>query len=339
MDWACAGGAPEVFGALRTQAEDFIVDEQLESEPSGRGEYAWLRIEKRHTNTDWLARELARFAGIPPSDVGYAGLKDRHALTTQWFSLPLRGAEPDWSTLALPEVRIVQISRERRGLRRGALRGNRFELTVRDLRGDLPALEARLRRVEREGVPNYFGEQRFGRDGANLTAAAELFAGRLHERDRHKRGLYLSAARSLLFNAVLSRRVEEGSWRQPQEGEVLRLDGGNSLIPCARLTPAIVARIEQGALHVTGPLWGRGVALPEGAVRALEEAVLADYARWREGLEAHGLQQERRDLRLRPDDFSWRLDAASNTLELKFFLPAGAYATALVRELVRSTAG
>ncbi len=332
--WAHAGGEPAVRGVLRSTPEDFVVDEDLGYAPDGRGDHVLLHVRKRETNTEWLARELASFAGLKPVDVGFAGLKDRHAVTTQWFSLYLRGAEPDWNSFPCAGVQILEARRHRRKLQRGELRGNRFRLVVRQLSGDLAALEAQLQRVKEEGVPNYFGAQRFGIDGGNLAEAEALLAGRSEVRDRHKRGLYISAARSLLFNTVLSARVAAGNWLAPLAGEVVLLGATQSLVTCDAPTPAIVERVARGELQLTGPLWGRGCPLSSGAVLALEEDALAGYAAWRQGLEQVGLQQERRALRLQAQELEWTLDEQAATLTLSFYLPAGAYATTVLRELV-----
>lgn len=335
--WAYAYGAPTLRGALRSTADDFVVDEDLGHAPDGRGDHILLHVRKRDTNTEWLARELAAFAGIKAAEVGFAGLKDRHAVTTQWFSLHLPGTEPDWSRFECAGVQILDRQRHRRKLQRGDLRGNRFHLVVRQLEGDLAGLDARLQRVREQGVPNYFGAQRFGIDGGNLAAAEALLAGRRQEPDRHKRGLYISAARSLLFNTVLSARVAAGNWQTPLAGEVVQVGDTQSLITCDDPTPAIVERVATGELHLTGPLWGRGQPLSSGVVRDLEQAALAGHAAWCRGLEQVGLQQERRTLCLRGRDLAWSLDTPAATLSLSFHLPAGAYATTVLREVVANT--
>ncbi len=337
-NWTYAYGEPLCQGVLRTVVEDFVVDEELAYQLDGRGDYLWLQVRKRHTNTDWLARELAVFAGIKPSAVSYAGLKDRHALTTQWFSLHLADESPDWANFSLPGIEILAIKRHRQELCRGGLRGNHFQLCIRQLQGDLTNLAPRLQQIQTCGVPNYFGQQRFGLQGANLAAADTLFAGRRQESDRHKRGLYISAARSLLFNTVLAKRVWLGNWQQPLAGEVLRVGETDSLVNCEQLTPAIITRIAQGALHLTGPLWGRGPSLASGEVLELENAALVDYASWQLGLEERGLQQERRGLLLRPQNFTWQLNRDKQELNLSFYLPAGTYATTVVREVIQTTA-
>lgn len=336
--WAYASGMPMAHGVLRSTVDDFVVDEDLGQVPDGRGDHILLHVRKRDNNTEWLARELATFAGIKPAEVGFAGLKDRHAVTTQWFSLHLPGTEPDWSRFDCAGVVILDVQRHRRKLRRGELRGNRFHLVVRQLDGDVAGLAARLQRVQAQGVPNYFGEQRFGIDGGNLAVAAAMFAGQRRETDRHKRGLYLSTARSLLFNTVLSARVTAGTWQTPLAGEVVQVGETQSLITCDAPSAAIIERIARGELRLTGPLWGRGQSLSTGAVRELERAALAEHAVWCRGLEQAGLQQERRVLCLRPQGLEWTLDEKQRTLSLAFHLPAGAYATTVLREVVASKA-
>lgn len=332
--WAYAHGEPAVRGVLRSVPEDFVVEEDLGYAPDGRGDHVLLRVRKRETNTEWLARELASFAGIKPADVGFAGLKDRHAVTTQWFSLHLPGSEPEWDRFECAGVHILETQRHRYKLQRGELRGNRFNLVARQLEGDIAALSDRLLQVNAQGVPNYFGAQRFGIDGGNLAQAEALLRGQRQEPDRHKRGLYISAARSLLFNTVLSARVAAGYWQTPLAGEVVQVGATQSLVTCEAPSPAIVERIARGELHLTGPLWGRGQPLSSGAVLALEKAALADYADWCRGLEQVGLQQERRALCLRAQSLDWSLDTTAATLTLSFYLPAGAYATTVLREVV-----
>lgn len=330
---AYAYGTPPASGRLRSSPEDFRVDEVLGFEPDGDGEHVLLQVEKRNTNTDFLAKQITRLAGVRQVDVSYAGLKDRNAVTTQWFSIGLAGKpEPDWHALDSDDVRVLAAARHRRKLRRGALQGNRFRLIVREMDGDLAVLEERLRRVAEGGVPNYFGEQRFGRDGGNLLRADAMFAGR-RERDRHKRGLYLSAARSFLFNRVLGRRVEQGTWNRILPGEVLNLDGRRAVFRAEPGDDTLAGRLAGGDIHPTGPLWGDGEPLVTDEVLALEQALAADYEPWLAGLAAARLEPERRSLRLPVRDLQW--EQGSKSLELTFFLDAGAYATTVLRECIK----
>jgi tRNA pseudouridine13 synthase len=319
---------------MRVTADDFQVDEVLGFEPDGDGEHLLVHLRKRDTNTTWLASRLARLAGVPARDVSYAGLKDRHAVTTQWFSLRLAGRpEPDWSALDAGPVEVLGVHRHRRKLRRGALRGNRFRILLRDVNADRAALETRLQQLRSAGMPNYFGEQRFGHDYQNLTRFDELFGSRRQRIDRQLRGLLISAVRSQLFNEVLARRIGQGSWSTPLVGDYFMLDGSRSGFPDDSDDPNLAERCRQQDIHPTGPLWGRGMPQAGGETVRLEHEVLAPFGEWRERLEHVGLSQERRPLRVRLDDLQWRFED-DTTLQLDFFLPAGTFATVLLRELM-----
>jgi tRNA pseudouridine13 synthase len=265
--------------------------------------------------------------------VGYAGLKDRHAVTRQRFSvhLPKRQA-PDIAALDADGLRVLASDWHARKLPRGALAGNRFDLLLRDVDGDRAAIEARLQAVATRGVPNYFGEQRFGREGDNVAAALAMFAGRRVRREQ--RSMLLSAARSELFNRVLAERVRIHAWDAPLEGEVWMLDGSRSVFGPEPWSEALAARLEAFDIHPTAPLWGAGALRTQAAARALEEAVVAELPgpALRAGLEAAGLRQERRATRLRPSDVRWDWPAPDR-LRLGFVLPPGAYATTVLAEL------
>ncbi len=327
-------GSPQLQGRLRTAPEDFQVREELDFTLDGAGEHAWLWVRKRGANTEWVAKRLAERAGVSAREVSYAGLKDRHAVTEQWFSVHLPGkVDPDWETDPHPDFTVLNAVRHSRKLRRGALSGNAFRITVRDLEGDPAELAARLERIAADGVPNYFGEQRFGREAGNLERAAAMLSGREKVRDRHQRGLYLSAARSALFNAVLAQRVVEGNWNVALPGEVLMLAGSHSIFAAEEVDDTIRQRVAAFDVHPTGPLWGAGELRSSGPVRELEEATAATWPIFRDGLAAAGLTQERRALRLIVGDTKLEFPEA-RTAVLDFRLPAGAYATTVLRELL-----
>jgi tRNA pseudouridine13 synthase len=328
-----AHGEPPVSGRLRAQPEDFRVEEILGYAADGEGEHVLIEVEKREANTDWVARELARFAGVAPVAVSYAGRKDRHALTRQHFSVHLAGRdEPDWSAFSPAGVRVVASARHRRKLKRGALAGNRFALTVRDVDGDRECVEQRLHRVLARGVPNYFGAQRFGHGGANVERARALFAGR--RVNRATRSMLVSAARSHLFNAVLAERVRRGTWDDAMEGEVWCLAGSRSHFGPEPIIGALRERLAHGDIHPSGPLWGRGELPTQGEARHLEQAAADADPNLAAGLSQRGLVQERRPLRLMPAGFAWNWPD-QNTVVLRFDLPPGSYATVVARELVR----
>ncbi len=332
-----AWGRPVVAAAIRSVPEDFQVDEEPGFTPDGEGQHVLLRIRKRNANTQWLARQLARFAEVPARDVGFAGLKDRCAVTTQWFSIDLAGkAEPDWSAFDSQDIQVIEVVRHGRKLRRGALRGNHFVLVLRQIEGNREKLEHRLHQIRHNGVPNYFGEQRFGQNSSNLDQADGMFRGKIRVRDRHKRGLYLSAARSLLFNRVLAERVRNGTWQRILPGEVVMLAGSRSFFTVDSLSEQIEQRFASGDILPTAPLWGRGRSAAQNQALALETAALLEFQSWCEGLESAGLKQERRPLQLQPGDLAWEW-TGEETLRLDFFLPAGSYATVVLRELVAVT--
>ncbi len=329
---ARAWGDPLGVAGMREQPEDFVVDELPLVEPDGDGEHLLLLVEKRDSNSEWVARQLARVAGIANSSVGFAGLKDRRAVTRQWYSLHLPGkGEPDFSALDDESIRILEQHRHRRKLRRGALRGNRFRITLRPRSVAQDQVDERLRLIASGGVPNYFGQQRFGRDGSNLDGAAELLV-RGRGVDRHRRGLYLSAARSLLFNALLDQRVADGSWNRLLAGELVSLAGSRSLFVASEIDQELERRLEMLDLHPTGPLWGESTIAPEGDALVVEQRALAPFTSWADALVAARLSMERRPLRLIPGELEWSW-RASDRLTLGFTLPPGGYATAVIAEI------
>jgi len=335
--WPRTALPPLTAAMLRATPEDFSVEEQMPFALTGAGEHLWVKLRKRGFNTEQVAKQLARMAGVMRREIGYAGMKDRHAVTVQWFSLYLPGrADPDWG--AFPEgMEIIESTRHTRKLKTGALSGNRFVLVLRDCSGGsrVHYRDGVLRRGEEirmRGVPNYFGAQRFGHGGGNVTAARAMFAGGGGLRDRKQGGIYLSAARSLLFNDVLAQRVTAGTWDQALDGDAMILNGSRSFFVPERVDEVIRQRLAEGDVHPSGPLWGRGDLPTQSAVREIEAAIASGHADLARGLETAGLEQERRALRVVPQEFDMEwLDAT--TLRLAFVLPPGSYATALLREL------
>lgn len=338
-----AHGEAVLAARFRSAPEDFFVEELPGFEPSGAGEHLLLTVEKRGLNTAFVARHLAQWAGVGEVAIGYAGLKDRHAVTRQRFTVHLpKKVAPDLATLGFENgeerLGLVEHTWHAKKLPRGALAGNRFVLVLRDVAGARDAIEARLHAIAGRGVPNYFGEQRFGREGDNVANALAMFAGRRVRREQ--RTLLLSAARSELFNRVLARRVEAGCWDRPLDGEVWMLDGSRSVFGPEPLDASLEQRLAAFDIHPTGPLWGRGDLRTTDAAAALEHDALAgdDALALRAGLEAEGLRQERRALRLKPADLAWRW-RDEDVLEVSFALPAGTYATVVLAELGDVSAG
>ncbi|MCZ6711032.1 MAG: tRNA pseudouridine(13) synthase TruD [Gammaproteobacteria bacterium] len=300
-DLGCSAG-------FKARPEDFEVDEALGFEPVGAGEHLYLRLEKRSKETRVLAREVAAAYGVATIDVGYAGMKDKHAVTRQWFSVCTSEAD---DVARAAGFRVLQSSRHQRKLRRGQLARNTFAVLLRGVSG--VGWQERLAAISASGVPNYYGPQRFGQD--NLARAREwLRMRRQRSISRFKQGLYLSVLRSYLFNQVLARRVRDGSWCDLLAGDVRASENPETAAYCV----------------ATAPLWGRGRSATTELAGELEAAALAPYAEICEGLEYAGVRQQRRTLVLRPDGLSWT--TLGQDLSVRFDLLPGCYATTLLAE-------
>ncbi|MGD9597319.1 MAG: tRNA pseudouridine(13) synthase TruD [Steroidobacteraceae bacterium] len=327
LDPPRAFGAPPAGGQVRGVPDDFLVDEILGFEPAGEGPHLLLRVRKRGANTEWVARELAKRAGCRPFDVGFAGLKDRHAVTTQWFTVPRgKGGPDDWRGGAGDGYEVIEAHLHRRKLPRGALAGNRFELRVRNFEGDRAALAARLAMIGAQGVPDYFGPQRFGRELSNL---ARIAAGDW----RTDRGYTLSAARSLLFNAVLARRVGDGTWSRLEPGDVANLDGTGSVFDVEVVDQALSDRVAALDVHPTGPMWGRGAGRTRNRIAALEAEVGAEFGDPCDGLIAAEVEAARRPQRVAVRELAHAFEG--EVLVLRFRLTAGSFATTVLREVMQ----
>lgn len=334
-DLAYAWGGVAGSGVIRDSADDFQVDEELGIEPTGSGEHAFLRIRKRNLNTREVAQQIGRLAGVRQRNVSYAGLKDRNAVTSQVFSVHMPGMpDPDWRQLENDQLQVLLATRHSRKIRRGALRGNHFTLTIRQGQLDESTLTQRLQQIGSHGVPNYFGPQRFGHSGNNLQQARSLFDDTLGRVDRELKSLLLSAVRSQLFNQVLSARVADGSWNQVIPGDVMIVAGGRGQFPADEPDQTLLDRTEAQEVHPSGPLCGlAGRSLQPALMAAdLENSVLADEQFWLQGLQRFGLEQGRRPLRLKVKNLQWQYHEP--VLRLTFSLPAGSYATTVLRELL-----
>ncbi|QUN04830.1 tRNA pseudouridine(13) synthase TruD [Shewanella yunxiaonensis] len=326
-------GKPHSCGNLRTYNEDFLVQELLPFAPTGEGEHHLLHIRKSGLNTAAVAEMLAKFAGVHPKEVTFAGQKDKNAVTEQWFGIRIPGKEtPDWQQLNADNLQVLASHRHSKKLRIGALTGNRFTLILREL-SDPDDVQKRLQQIREHGVPNYFGEQRFGHQGGNITKAREMLAGR-KVKDRNKRSLYLSALRSMLFNAVTSTRLSQHS-QALLAGDCVMLAGSNSFFVAEQWDEVLKRRLAEQDIQLSAPLWGRGTPLCTGDALAFESRVLEAYADDLKGLEDVGLSQERRPLFLCPQAMSWSL--IPEGLKVSFVLPAGAYATSVLREVLDYT--
>ena len=332
MEFSRTENAADLQGDIRTHHADFQVDEIPDFTPTGEGEHACLKVRKEGQNTEWVGKQLADIAGVARRDVSYAGLKDRHAITTQWFSVWLPGKEaPNWSEHLPESIQVIGEIRHNRKVRIGTLKGNRFKLILRNCEGDKARLEQAIASIKAEGVPNYFGQQRFGYAFHNIERATLWFDGQIKPKARHQKSMYLSAARSLIFNKNLSNRVDEQTWNQAVDGDVFQLSGTKSCF-YEPLDETISQRMTEHDLHSTGPMWGAGELMSQSNVRDNELVVAAEFELLCQGLEKHGLKQERRALRLLVGELNhqWLSD---DSLELSFSLPPGSYATSVLQEL------
>ncbi|GGJ81744.1 tRNA pseudouridine synthase D [Pseudomonas matsuisoli] len=300
---------------------------------SGQGEHLWLRVEKRGLNTEDAVRRLSRAAGVPQRAISYAGLKDKQALTRQWFSLHLPGkADPDLARAEDDELRILRQVRHGRKLQRGAHSANGFVLRLTSLEADRSALDARLQQISAGGVPNYFGPQRFGYDGGNVATALSFAAQQELPHSRNLRSRTLSAGRSWLFNRTLAMRVAAQSWNTAHIGDLLSFTDSRSFFAAGE-AECQDPRLDILDLHPTGPLWGEGDSPAAGETFVLEQKVAQahpDLARW---LTTAGLTHERRVLRLPIKGLAWHYPGP-DILQLEFVLPSGCFATSVIRELV-----
>jgi len=332
---AYAQGKPLLSGKIKTEPEDFVVTELMEVSPSGQGEHYWLDISKTKCNTDFVAKQLARFAGVAHRDIGYSGLKDYYAQTRQWFSVwKPKGGEPDWSSFKPAGVEVHQVLKHNRKIRRGTHRANQFEIRIRDLVGEMSDLEQRLKRIQQQGVPNYFGAQRFGRDADNLNKAVALFSDQKTIKNQNLRSIVLSSARSWLFNVVTSARVDAGTWQTLQPNEPANLNASNSLF-ISQGDEKESQRLLNHDIHPTAPMWGEGVSKIMQSCSALadwEADKLAPYQRFQSGLEAARLAYQRRPIRCAVRQLNWQSEG--NELVLSFELQRGQFATSVIREAV-----
>ena len=338
-------GKPKSTGLIKANPQDFCVFEQLPFLPCGEGEHLFIHIKKIGTNTVFVARELAKYFKVKEQLVSYAGLKDRFAVTQQWFGVHVPGKQVyDLADLAIEGVEILSYKRHNKKLRTGALTGNRFELVIRNVT-HLKELFERWEKIIAHGVPNYFGEQRFGIDGGNLDCALALFSG-TKVKDKKKRGMYLSAARSAIFNDMINERIKQNSFDKLSIGDVVMLAGTQSVFRLEEIDDVIKQRLIDKDIDITAAMWGAGDLMTEAQPKIFEQEVAEKYHEFAQGLPRFGLKQERRRIRLIINDADLEIlpkEATSNNIsenrdlpdvKVCFSLAAGSYATTVLRELI-----
>ena len=321
---------PKQTALLKAECADFVVKEQLGYDMSGDGEFVAVKVRKTDCNTLFVGEQLAKFAGISARNMSYAGLKDRKAVTEQWFSLQMPGQPtPDFSQFSLEGVEILEVTRHQRKIRIGSLQGNHFEILLRNAE-ETDELKVRLDFLAKNGFPNYFTEQRFGRDGNNLTQALRWANGEIKVKDRNKRSFYLSAARSEMFNLIVSKRMELNLAQQILVGDVLQLNGSHSwfVVDESEDLAQLQQRLAQQDVLLTAPLIGE----EEKSAVDFENEFFAQHQALFALMRQERMKAARRPILMQPQHFQWQFEP--NGLRLQFVLPAGSYATALIRELV-----
>ncbi len=338
-------GKPQSTGLLRHHKSDFKVFEQLPFSPCGEGEHLFIHIRKIGANTVFVARELAKYFKVKEQLVSYAGLKDRFAVTEQWFGVHLPGKQIyDLSNLNIEGVEVLSYKRHNKKLRTGVLTGNRFELILREVT-EIKALLERWQAIVQQGVPNYFGEQRFGFDGGNVDKALALFSG-TKVKDKKKRGMYLSAARSAIFNDIINERIKQSIFSSLQLGDVVMLAGTQSVFCIEEIDDKIKQRLSEKDIDITATMWGAGELMTGAEPRALEQQIADNHGEFSQGLPRFGLKQERRRIRLVIEDADIEVLTGENSqtesltsatlpaVKVSFTLAAGSYATTVLRELI-----
>jgi tRNA pseudouridine13 synthase len=332
LDWPYAYGAPISTALFKATPEDFRVDEFFAEPFSGEGEHIVLKIEKRGLNTEEVIRFLGRLINIPVKLISYAGLKDKYALTTQWLSVHVPGGEIEGvEHLAAPGWKVLECTRHNKKLKPGFLTGNHFTIQLHEVSNPDDVVQ-RLERVRDLGVPNYFGEQRFGRASGNLQRAEELLVQGRKVKDKFLKGIYFSAARSWLFNLILAKRVKNLTWNIPCAGDVIQLSGSNSIFVCDDADPVLVQRIKEKDISPASPLPGKTKNKVNAKAEALINEVYDEWRPWLAGLEQYGLEEAWRANILHVSQLEYEVH--DNTIKLSFSLPVGSYATVVLRELV-----
>lgn len=331
-----SGEIAPIAARIKERAEDFRVHEIPAYPPTGSGDHLWVHFEKANMTTEFAVKQIARCLGVAPRDAGYAGMKDRQAITTQWASF-LFGKEEALNALNVPGLRLLTVTRHAQKLRTGHLRGNRFELVLRGIdTARLNDVRAVLTRVRTMGLPNYFGAQRFGFDGRNVSEArAWIVEGGQPPRDMWKKKLLVSVLQSAVFNDVVASRIRDGLFDHAVDGDVLKKEDTGGLFTTADLGDA-EARVLSWAVSPTGPMFGDSMRPAEREALARDEAALARAGLTAEHVKLFGRAGEgtRRVMRVRPEEVAFE-PAGDAAMTLSFSLPKGAYATVLVREITK----
>ncbi len=325
-------------GKIRTSPADFQVNEQLSVDFTHQGEHLWLLIEKTSTNTNWVAKQLATICQVPQKQVGYAGLKDRHAITTQWFSVQLaKVTDKAKIQAALPnEIVLLKLAQHNKKIKTGQLDGNRFNIIVRDVVGDKKQIEENIKHVISNGAPNYFGTQRFGNGMGNIQKAKDWFTGSYKVKTRNLKSLLISTARSHIFNLIVAKRINQGLFNQVMKGDILQLNNSKSWFPHANATESeLCRRLKEFDIHITAAMWGENACQAEFDCAKLENAIAEQFPQYAMGFKKYRLTQERRSLRIVAKNLTHKWQETN--LSLSFELTSGSYATSILREILATS--
>ncbi len=325
----------EASGTIRTTPDDFKVTELNDIELSGQGEHMWLYVQKTGCNTDWVANQLSNVCQVPRRQVGFAGLKDRHAITKQWFSVQLSKVKKiEKIESALPdEITILNSKLHSRKIKTGQLDANQFEIIIRNVQGAKDQIEHNIKNIIDKGVPNYFGEQRFGREMGNIQKAQDWFSGTYKVKSKNLKSLLISTARSHIFNCIIRQRIEDNTWDKSIKGDILQLNKSHSWFPDSDASHTeITQRLEEFDIHLTAAMWGEDTVQSSEICALLENTIAEQFPIYQKGFEKFRLKQDRRAMRICPIDFGY--EWIDDNLKLKFNLLPGTYATGILREII-----
>jgi len=328
-------GAAKISGVIKTSVADFLVDEILGFEPSGEGEHLFLRIEKTGLSTHELIDQIALDFNIKPRDVGYSGLKDKHAITRQWLSLHLAG---QMQSMTIPETssyKILEQGWHAKKLKPGSHRSNRFEVLIREVDSFGETTQQQLELIREKGMANYFGQQRFGVSDDNVSRALQVFANARKTRklSRTRKGIYLSALRSELFNQILSARIGRDIWNKPVEGDVFMLSGSQSIFQ-EEITDEIIGRFSLFDISSTASLFGEGENRLNFQALEIEQTIFKENAEICDCLLRLKAKLHRRPIRIQVKNLEVDYQSANKLINIKAELPRGSYFTSLLNHFV-----
>lgn len=328
--WAYLHGKPKASAKFKTIPEDFVVTENLGFELTGSGENLFLLIEKTELNTGQVCEYLAKFFNRRLRDIGYAGLKDKQSVSRQWFSIQMNVTQDiDLTTLGTENIKLISHTRHIKKLKIGALKSNHFDILLKDITDVIDTI-GRLEQIKTQGVPNYFGLQRFGFKGNNLNWADRMSSGE-DIKNRKIKGFALSASRSYIFNEVINERLKQNLFSTAVNGDVYILTGSNSFFS-QDVDDQISKRLQENDIQISAPLFGKGEFATKGQVLELESEIADQQTNWQKMLVDNGLKQERRSILLTPENLTWQVKG--NDLLVSFDLPTGCFATSVLRECV-----